>query len=75
MLTATGFALGLFVFLLMASSYNSGPWSSILVMVILLTLFIPSAKVMAYIVEGKKHTLTVGGAAFVMIASAPWVVE
>ena len=74
-LTATGFALGFSVFLLMASSYNTGPWGRIAAMIILLIFFIPSAKVMAYIVEGKKHTLTVGGAAFVMIAAAPWVVE
>jgi hypothetical protein len=74
-LTATGFALGFSVFLLMASSYNTGPWGRIAVMIILLIFFIPSAKVMAYIVEGKKHTLTVGGAAFVMIVAAPWVVE
>jgi len=29
---------------------------------------------MAYIVERKKHTITIGGAVFVMIIAAPWII-
>ena len=41
---------------------------------VLLALCVPAAKILAYVVEKKAHTLTVGGAVFVGILAAPWVV-
>jgi len=70
-LTATGFVLGLCVFIIMAGSDPAGPAGMLVALLLLLLLFIPSAKIMAIIVEGKKHTFTVGGASFVMIIASP----
>jgi hypothetical protein len=49
--------------------------SLLLITFCVLAVFIPSAKIMAYIVEKKKHTITVGGAVFVMIIAAPWIIN
>ena len=72
-LTATGFVLGLSIFIIMAGSDPEGPAGMLVALLLLLMLFVPSAKIMAIIVEGKKHTLTVGGASFVMIIASPVV--
>lgn len=72
-LTATGFVLGLSVFIIMSGSVPEGTGGMIAALLLLLIFFIPSAKIMALIVEKKKHTLTVGGASFVMIIVAPFV--
>jgi hypothetical protein len=69
--TATGFVLGLSIFIIMAGSDPEGPAGMLVALLLLLLLFVPSAKIMAIIVEGKKHTLTVGGASFVMIIASP----
>jgi hypothetical protein len=41
---------------------------------ILLVVCVPASKTVAYLVEGKRHTFTVGGAVFVGILAAPWVI-
>ena len=42
--------------------------------VLLLSLCIPASKLVARIVEKKKNTFTVGGASFIGIIAAPWVI-
>jgi prolipoprotein diacylglyceryltransferase len=36
---------------------------------------VPSSKLMARIVERKKHTSTIGGASFVGLLLAPWIIQ
>lgn len=42
--------------------------------VLMLALCVPASRLVARIVEGKAHTFTVGGAVFVGIVAAPWLV-
>lgn len=46
----------------------------LLVITLLLLFCIPAARLMAIIVEKKRHTFTVGGASFVGIILAPWII-
>jgi prolipoprotein diacylglyceryltransferase len=45
-----------------------------LVFFALAAICVPASSFMARIVEGKRHTLTVGGASFIGILLAPWIV-
>jgi prolipoprotein diacylglyceryltransferase len=72
--TANAYALSVAVVMLLLGSLSM-PWESILLLTItLLGLCIPASRFIAWIVEKKKHTMTVGGASFVGILTAPWVV-
>jgi prolipoprotein diacylglyceryltransferase len=42
--------------------------------VLMLALCVPASRLVARLVEGKAHTFTVGGAVFVGIVAAPWLV-
>ena len=66
------FSLTLFCILLGAADISvKGGLTAAL---ILLALCLPAARIIAMLVEGKKHTFTVGGAFFVGSVAAPWVV-
>src|SRR5262249_18569814 len=43
--------------------------------VVLFALCWPASKLIAGAVEGKKHTFTIGGALFVGVLTAPWIIE
>jgi len=61
------------VFLLMASI--GAPFvSTFLIVILLIMICYPAARVVARLVEGKKHTLTIGGASFVGFLILPWLV-
>ncbi|MBI9078003.1 MAG: prolipoprotein diacylglyceryl transferase [Desulfatibacillum sp.] len=66
------FSVALAVFLLGAASVPV--WSSLAVTLILLAVCIPASRILARIVEKKKHTFTVGGALFLGILFMPWIV-
>ena len=69
--TATIFGLTVAYILLRSAGV---PMLSILVSaMVVLALCFPSSALVARIVEGKKHTSTVGGASFIGIVVAPWV--
>jgi len=74
LLTATGYTLAVTLFIIMMTSAGITLTSLVLIIMFIMIMFIPSAKIMAYIVEKKKHTLTIGGAVFVLIISAPWII-
>ncbi len=77
LLSSTGHILALSIFIIMmtAAGISSKSLIIISICICILGMFIPSAKIMAYLVERKKHTITVGGAVFVMIISAPWIIS
>ena len=69
--TATIFGLTVAYILLRSAGV---PMLSILVSaIVVLALCLPSAAILARIIEGKKHTFTVGGASFIGIIAAPWI--
>ncbi len=74
-LTATGFIMAILMVLIMSSASGYRTPAIAGIMAAILLFFVPSAKLMALIVEKKKHTITVGGAVFVMLMSAPWIVK
>lgn len=43
-------------------------------LVVLIAICAPASRIVAFLVERKRHTLTVGGASFVGIMLAPWLV-
>lgn len=75
LLTGTGYTLALSVFLMMMTSAGVSSGSLLIISACMLVLFIPSAKIMAFIVERKRHTITIGGAVFVLVIAAPWIVH
>jgi len=74
LLSATGYTLAFAIFIIMMTAAGINTKSLIWLIGFILLMFIPSAKIMAFIVEKKKHTITIGGAVFVMIISAPWII-
>ncbi len=46
----------------------------IVIFFVLVAICMPASSIMARIIEGKRHTLTVGGASFIGILLAPWIV-
>jgi prolipoprotein diacylglyceryltransferase len=66
------------VFLLLMAAVGCGPRFSMVIVVAVLTLCIPASRVLAGVVEKKKHTLTVGGASFLGLLMAPvllWLID
>jgi len=73
LITATGCALAAAVFILMMAASGVPPASLFITGVCLFLLFTPLAKIMAFLVERKKHTLTIGGSIFAMLTIAPLI--
>ena len=69
---SAAFSVALAVLLLGAASVPV--WSSLAVTIILMAVCMPASKILARIVEKKKHTFTVGGALFLGILCMPWIV-
>jgi hypothetical protein len=49
--------------------------STLLIVAILLSICYPASKIVARLVEKKKHTFTIGGASFVGFLILPWLVQ
>jgi hypothetical protein len=73
-LSATGYTLGVTLFFVLMSSIGVSLAGSGGVMVLLLGVCMPASQWVARIVENKRHTFTVGGASFVGMLLAPWVI-
>lgn len=72
---STGYVIAVMLFFILASSAGE-TWVTIGGVTIgIMALFIPAAKVMAFVIEKKRNTITVGGASFVMFLAAPWVIK
>ncbi|NPU84552.1 MAG: prolipoprotein diacylglyceryl transferase [Syntrophaceae bacterium] len=72
--TATAYVLAVAVLLVLLSSIGVPPLLTLLMVLAVLVLCVPASRLIAGWVEGKRHTLTVGGASFVGLLAAPWVV-
>ena len=73
-LTATGYVIAFIVLVVMLIAAGVSPLFMWAFLGCVLVLFIPSAKIMAFLVEKKRFTMTVGGSVFVMFMAAPWII-
>lgn len=74
LLTANAYlAATAILFLLLGTLRVPGP-AILTVAVLMLGICVPASRIVAWLVEGKAHTFTVGGAVFVGTLVAPWVV-
>lgn len=72
--TASSYVLAVTVFYFLAAARNISLLSVSIIIITLLAICIPASKLIALIVEKKKHTFSVGGASFAGIIAAPWIV-
>lgn len=68
---ATAVVAAAILFMVLMLSLRLPAWEAVLFIVTILALCLPAAGLVAWIVEGKRHTLTVGGASFVGLLAAP----
>lgn len=71
-LSASAYTLGVSLFLALTSSVAAPPAASVPFMALMLGIGMVASRWVARLVEGKRHTLTVGGASFVGLLLAPW---
>ncbi|MGV8058344.1 MAG: prolipoprotein diacylglyceryl transferase family protein [Smithellaceae bacterium] len=62
------------MFLIMAGSLNITIVGTLAVVMPVLAVCMPAARLIAGLVEKKKHTFSVGGASFTGISIAPWII-
>ncbi|HKJ05687.1 MAG TPA: prolipoprotein diacylglyceryl transferase family protein [Geopsychrobacteraceae bacterium] len=74
LLTANAYLAALSVLIILLGAAAVPLPGVMLVALLMLALCVPASRLVARIVEGKSHTFTVGGAVFVGIVAAPWVV-
>lgn len=73
--SATGYALAVLFYIFMMSSINVSLSDIMILAAVVLGLCMPAAGWIARLVEKKKHTLTIGGASFLGIICAPWIIS
>lgn len=71
---AIAYSLAAAITFLLLGSISVPTHIVILVFFVLVAICMPASSMMARIVEGKRHVLTVGGASFIGILLAPWIV-
>lgn len=71
---ANAYVLGVAVFILLLGSLSLPLTGIVAAVAALLAVCIPAASLVARVVEKKRYTFTVGGASFVGIIAAPWLV-
>ena len=74
LLTANAYLVALTLLIILLGAARVPLSGVLLVAVLLLALCVPASRLVARLVEGKSHTFTVGGAVFVGILAAPWLV-
>lgn len=71
---ANAYVLGVAVFIVLMGSLSLPLTGIVVAVAALLAVCIPAASLVARVVEKKRYTFTVGGASFVGILVAPWLV-
>lgn len=69
--SALAYAIASAIFILLAASLGISLLAALIFCFFVLVLCAPASKVVAFLVEGKQHTFTVGGASFVGIIISP----
>ncbi len=66
------FAVGMFLILM--GSLSTPLIASLSLLALLLAICLPAAKMIAFLIEKKQNTFTIGGASFIGILAAPWII-
>ncbi|GBC61875.1 diacylglyceryl transferase [Desulfonema ishimotonii] len=74
-LNANAYLIGVMIFISLLGAVSVPVIGIVTPVLVLLAICVPASKIVARVVEKKKHTFTVGGAAFVGIVIAPWIVR
>ena len=72
---AVAMVFAVLIFLIMTGSLSTPLIASISLIALLLAICLPAAKIMAFLIEKKRNTFTVGGASFIGILAAPWIIS
>ena len=72
---AIAFVFGICMFLILVGSLSTPLIASLSLVTLLLATCLPAAKIMASLIEKKQNTFTVGGASFIGILAAPWIIS
>jgi len=72
---ATAMAFSCLMVLILMSSIGVSAVATVSVMTAGLVIALPTARIVASVVERKRHTFTVGGAVFVVILVLPWLIS
>lgn len=73
-LSANAYTFAVVMFFILGASVNIPPLGLFVLIISLLGVCMPAAKIVAQIVEKKQGTLTVGGAVFIGTLAAPWLI-
>jgi hypothetical protein len=73
--SATGALVGVSTMIFLMSSFHMPLRITLTALLIIVALGIPAAKLMNWIVERKWHGFTIGGASFIGILAAPWILR
>jgi hypothetical protein len=74
LLSANAYTFAVVMFFILGASVNIPVRGLCLLIIVLLSVCMPAAKIVARIVEKKQGTLTVGGAVFIGTLAAPWLI-
>jgi len=74
LLSANAYTFGVIIVVILAASVGLPISVLVLLTTLLLAVTIPASKIVARIVEKKKSTLTIGGAVFAGVVTAPWII-
>lgn len=75
LLSANAYLVAVVVFLTLTASWQLPLPAMGLFTAVLLAICVPASRLVARIVEKKAHTFTVGGAVFVGLLAAPWILS
>lgn len=73
-LSANAYAFAVMIFMVLMGAVGAPVAGVLAVTAILLAICIPASTLVAKVIEKRSYTLTVGGASFVGIVAAPWVI-
>jgi len=71
---ATGYVLGVSLFFILMGAVAVPGAASLILIILILAVCAPLSRILAGLVEGKRFTLTVGGAVFAGLVISPWLI-
>jgi prolipoprotein diacylglyceryltransferase len=72
---ATAYLLAAVLFFILMGSLSVPVFGALAMLTAVLAICMPASKLIAFWVEGKANTFTVGGASFVGLITAPWIIQ
>ncbi len=72
---AISYTFSLAIFILLLGSISISLWTSLFIATLIGLICVPASKLVAILVEKKKHTSTIAGASFVGLILSPWILK